>query len=128
MTKAWSPSRCILAGVAALALLSAGACTTPDREPAPPVSAAVVAPSVTVVTGPVLTADGTCTQAAAGSAVAIEPGIGECDLIRLKGKPATDVLIGEGRSGREVQVLYAEPGAKELYFFVNGRLDRIVKS
>ena len=30
-------------------------------------------------------------------------------------------------AGREVQVLYAEPGAWELYFFVNGRLDRIVK-
>ncbi len=27
----------------------------------------------------------------------------------------------------EVQVLYTEPGAKELYFFVNNRLDRIVR-
>ena len=48
-------------------------------------------------------------------------------VVRLKGKPPTDVLVGEGRSGREVQVLYNEPGAKELYFFVNNRLDRIVK-
>ena len=47
--------------------------------------------------------------------------------MRLKGRPPTDVLIGEGRSGREVQVLYMEPGAKELYFFVNNRLDRIVR-
>ena len=27
----------------------------------------------------------------------IEPGIGECDLVRLKGKAATDVLVGEGQ-------------------------------
>ena len=60
--------------------------------------------------------------------LAIDNGIGECDLVRLKGKPATDVLVGEsGKGQREVQVLYTEPGAKELYFFVNNRLDRIVK-
>ena len=57
----------------------------------------------------------------------IETGIGECDLVRLKGRPPTAVLVGEGRAGREVQVLYTEPGAKELYFFVNNRLDRIVR-
>jgi hypothetical protein len=26
-----------------------------------------------------------------------------------------------------VQVLYSEPGGRELYFFVNNRLDRVVK-
>jgi hypothetical protein len=75
----------------------------------------------------VLNGDGVCTAPAPTTAVVIETGIGECDLVRLKGKPPTDVLVGEGRSGREVQVLYNEPGAKELYFFVNNRLDRIVK-
>ncbi len=88
----------------------------------------VAPPPSPSVTGPVLNPDGTCTQTAPGSVSAIETGIGECDLVRLKAKPPTDVLVGEGRSGREVQVLYSEPGAKELYFFVNGRLDRIVKS
>ncbi len=63
-----------------------------------------------------------------GNATEIAPGIGECELVRLKGKPPTDVLVGEsGRGQREVQVLYTEPGAKELYFFINNRLDRIVK-
>ncbi|KQP52178.1 hypothetical protein [Methylobacterium sp. Leaf106] len=114
--------------LASLVLL--GACTTGERE-APvsvPVPVAVTPAPSPGVTGPVLNADGTCSQAAPGTATVIEPGIGECDLVRLKAKPATDVLVGEGRSGREVQVLYSEPGAKELYFFVNGRLNRIVKS
>ena len=58
-------------------------------------------------------------RTATGTATAIEPGIGECDLVRLKGKPATDVLVGEsGKGQREVQVLYSEPGGRELYFFV----------
>lgn len=107
-----------------------GACTTSERETlaAVPAKVAVVSPPSPGVTGPVLNADGTCNQTSTGTATVIEPGINECDLVRLKAKPATDVLIGEGRSGREVQVLYSEPGAKELYFFVNGRLDRIVKS
>ncbi|GJE42851.1 hypothetical protein [Methylobacterium soli] len=119
---------------AALALILAlGACTSTEVR-TPPVPAAVkpappAAPSVSAptVSGPVLAPDGTCTGPAGGSATAIEPGIGECDLVRLKGKPPTDVLVGEGRAGREVQVLYTEPGAKELYFFVNNRLDRVVK-
>lgn len=107
-----------------------GACTTSEREApaAVPAKVAVAPLPSPSVTGPVLNADGMCSQTSAASATVIEPGIGECDLVRLKAKPATDVLIGEGRSGREVQVLYSEPGAKELYFFVNGRLDRIVKS
>ena len=71
---------------------------------------------------------GRCQGAPSGAATAIEPGIGECDLVRLKGRAPTDVLVGEsGRGGREVQVLYAEPGGRELYFFVDNRLDRIVR-
>lgn len=84
-------------------------------------------PAAPTFSGPVLTGDGGCTGTVPSAAAAIAPGIGECELVRLKGKPPTDVLVGEGRSGREVQVLYNEPGAKELYFFVNNRLDRIVK-
>lgn len=116
-------SNAVIAAVMALGL---GACVG-SEVPVRPV--AVAAPSAPpAFAGPVLTADGACTEPAPTMAAAIEPGIGECDLVRLKGKPPTDVLVGAGRSGREVQVLYAEPGAKELYFFVNNRLDRIVKS
>lgn len=112
-------------------VLAAGglsACSsTETRAPAPvPVALPRPAPTPTFQ-GPVLTGEGTCTAPAPAGASAIEIGIGECDLVRLKGKPPTDVLVGEGRAGREVQVLYNEPGAKELYFFVNNRLDRIVK-
>lgn len=59
---------------------------------------------------------------------AIAPGIGECDLVRLKGEAPTDVLIGEsGKGQREVQVLYAEPGGREIYLFIDNKLTRIVK-
>lgn len=131
MTLASFGPRVAAAGCAGLMAFAIAACTTADREPSvsvPPPVVVAPRPAPPVVNGPVLTADGRCSEAAAGPATAIEPGIGECDLVRLKAKPPTDVLIGEGRSGREVQVLYSEPGAKELYFFVNGRLDRIVKS
>ncbi|MEE7457837.1 hypothetical protein MPAR168_03020 [Methylorubrum populi] len=112
-------------------LLLAG-CTTseraaPLRPPPPPSAVLPAAPAAHAVSGPVLDGSGACTGTAPGGAAAIETGIGECELVRLKGRPPTDVLIGEGRSGREVQVLYMEPGAKELYFFVNNRLDRIVR-
>ncbi|WP_423794514.1 hypothetical protein [Methylobacterium durans] len=104
------------------------ACQSTERAaPPPPPSAPAPAPAAPTFSGPVLGPDGQCNGVAQGAAAAIEPGIGECDLVRLKGKPPTDVLVGEGRSGREVQVLYNEPGAKELYFFVNNRLDRIVR-
>ncbi|WP_247635915.1 hypothetical protein [Methylobacterium sp. 37f] len=126
----------LLASIAVIALgLSACTSTEEARAPAPapapvpvakPTPVAKLAP-VATFSGPVLTQEGTCTAPAPVGASAIEIGIGECDLVRLKGKPPTDVLVGEGRSGREVQVLYNEPGAKELYFFVNNRLDRIVK-
>ncbi|MGV7031879.1 hypothetical protein [Methylobacterium symbioticum] len=107
-------------------------CTSAERTPPAPSAIAPVPPKPPAppqsFTGPVLGPDGACTGPVPGTAAAIEPGIGECDLVRLKGRPPTDVLVGEGRAGREVQVLYAEPGAKELYFFVNNRLDRVVKS
>jgi hypothetical protein len=58
----------------------------------------------------------------------IATGIGECDLVRLKAKRPTDVLIGQGGTGqREVQVLYAEPGGREIYMFTDNRLTRIIK-
>jgi hypothetical protein len=88
----------------------------------------VAAPTGPTFDGPLLGPDGRCTGTPAGTATVIEPGISECDLVRLKGKPATDVLVGEsGKGQREVQVLYSEPGGRELYFFVNNRLDRISK-
>ncbi|MCU0886243.1 MAG: hypothetical protein MUC44_15150 [Beijerinckiaceae bacterium] len=60
--------------------------------------------------------------------VAIAIGISECDLVRLKRERPTDVLIGEsGRGQREVQVLYAEPGGREIYLFTDNKLTRIVK-
>lgn len=55
-------------------------------------------------------------------------GITECELVRLKGAKPTDVLIGEsGKGQREVQVLYSEPGAREIYMFTDNRLTRINK-
>jgi hypothetical protein len=59
---------------------------------------------------------------------AIAVGISECDLVRLKREKPTDVLIGEsGRGQREVQVLYSEPGGREIYLFTDNKLTRIVK-
>ena len=115
---------------AALAAMVLTACTStrsapPVATPAAPAPMASLGPQID---GPVLGLDGRCTGTPAGTATAIEPGITECDLVRLKGKPATDVLVGEsGKGQREVQVLYSEPGGRELYFFVNNSLDRVVK-
>lgn len=95
--------------------------------PAKPATKAAPPTAASSLPGPLLGPDGACDGPAPTTAQAVEPGIGECELVRLKGKPPTDVLVGAGQGGREVQVLYAEPGAKELYFFVNNRLDRIVK-
>ncbi len=118
------PTAALLASVA----IGLGSCggrteTVPAALPAPP-----QAPPRQAAIGPVLGSDGRCTGSAPAVATAIEPGIGECELVRLKGKPPTDVLVGEsGRGQREVQVLYSEPGGRELYLFVDNRLDRIVK-
>ena len=58
----------------------------------------------------------------------IAPGITECELVKLKGGRPTDVLVGEsGKGQREVQVLYNEPGGREIYMFTDNRLSRIVK-
>lgn len=115
--------------VGAAMLFGLGACVS-SEAPRPAPVAAVAPPPAPALTfsGPVLRSDGTCTEPSPSTATEIAPGIGECDLVRLKGKPPTDMLVGAGRSGREVQVLYSEPGAKELYFFVNNRLDRSLKS
>ncbi|MGX7706860.1 hypothetical protein [Methylobacterium sp. Gmos1] len=118
-----------LTGLALAALPLAG-CSSTDRA-APPVNLATPVrppPPPAPSWGPVLAPDGSCTGSVPATATEIALGIAECELVRLKGKPPTDVLVGEsGRGQREVQVLYTEPGAKELYFFVNNRLDRIVK-
>lgn len=82
----------------------------------------------------VLTPDGEC-QAGASLDPSTRPlpaeiaiGITECELVRLKRTRPTDVLIGEsGKGQREVQVLYAEPGGREIYMFTDNRLSRIVK-
>jgi hypothetical protein len=106
-------------------------CTSRSETPAlaplavEPTRPAAVGP---VISGPVLGSDGRCTGPAPDLGASIEPGIAECDLVRLKGKAPTDVLVGEsGKGQREVQVLYSEPGGRELYFFVDNRLQRIVR-
>ncbi len=83
----------------------------------------------------VLDPDGSCgadanldPAAFRGRPAAIVEGISECDLVRIKGARPTDVLIGEsGKGQREVQVLYAEPGGREIYLFTDNKLARIVK-
>ncbi len=55
-------------------------------------------------------------------------GISECDLVRIKASPPTDVLIGEsGKGQREAQVMYSEPSGRELYFFTDNVLVRVLK-
>jgi hypothetical protein len=116
-------------GLTLLAALAACNSSRPEAPVAslPPPAVPVAAPGPSIA-GPVLGPDGRCTGDAPMTATVIEPGIGECELVRLKGRPATDVLVGEsGKGQREVQVLYSAPGGRELYFFVNNRLDRILK-
>lgn len=79
-----------------------------------------------------LTAEGECDGDVASSGGAMPPaiteGITECQLVKLKGARPTDVLIGDsGKGQREVQVLYSEPGGREIYMFTDNRLARIVK-
>lgn len=83
---------------------------------------------------PVLTPEGDCSVGASLDPSTrplpreVAPGITECELVKLKGKAPTDVLIGEsGKGQREVQVLYSEPGGRELYLFTDNRLGRIVR-
>jgi hypothetical protein len=120
----------VAAGAAMALSLALSACNAGRSESVAAAAPAAPAPSTAgpAFAGPLLGPDGRCTEPGAGTATAIAPGIGECDLVRLKGRPATDVLVGEsGKGQREVQVLYAEPGGREIYLFVNNRLDRIVK-
>ena len=113
---------------AVLGLAACNSGTEAPRVAAAPPQVVATAPAGPSFEGPLLGPDGRCTGPSSGAATAIEPGIAECDLVRLKGTPATDVLVGEsGKGQREVQVLYSEPGGRELYFFVNNRLDRIVR-
>ena len=121
----------LLKQFASLVLLVAAlaACNERERPVATMATPAPSPPSATPAAfGPVLGPDGRCQGQSPATASAIEPGIGECELVRLKGKEPTDVLVGEsGKGQREVQVLYSEPGGREIYLFVNNRLDRIVK-
>ena len=74
---------------------------------------------------PVLGADGYCQGTAPATADRIGPGISECELVRLKAREPTKVAIQSGARGqREVQVLYADEGERELYLFTDNRLDR----
>jgi hypothetical protein len=117
----------VAAAIAALAGIGLSGCNS-RTEPVAFAAAAAPTPNGPVITGPVLGPDGRCTGDSPGTGTAIATGIGECDLVRLKGRPPTDVLVGEsGKGQREVQVLYSEPGGRELYFFIDNRLDRIVK-
>lgn len=91
-------------------------------------------PSAPAAKAAMLTPEGICEGGGNASAAAsanrgmeIALGIGECELVRLKGKP-TDVLIGEsGKGQRETQVLYSEPTGREIYLFTDNRLLRIIK-
>ncbi|WP_236841846.1 hypothetical protein [Bosea sp. PAMC 26642] len=81
-----------------------------------------------------LTPEGECdaetalTPATRPAPAVIAEGITECELVKLKGTRPTDVLIGDsGKGQREVQVLYSEPGGREIYMFTDNRLSRIVK-
>jgi hypothetical protein len=79
----------------------------------------------------VLTSEGVCDSAGSASqlrSTEIALGIGECDLVRLKGSAPTDVLIGDsGKGQREAQVLYNETTGREIYLFSDNRLIKIVK-
>jgi hypothetical protein len=83
---------------------------------------------------PQLLPDGTCEAnisldpSTLNRPTVIAIGISECDLVRIKSQPPTDVLIGEsGKGQRETQVLYSELGGRELYFFTDNVLTRQVK-
>lgn len=85
------------------------------------------APTPTAAPGTLLEPDGSCAGSGPPPAAEIAVGIGECDLVRLRGRP-DDVLIGAGQGGREVTVLYNAPEGKTVYLFQGGKLARIVRS
>jgi hypothetical protein len=101
-----------------------------DRAADPASTAIASAPARVVPQDGRVTAEGACETDASGQVLppAIAEGITECELVRLKGTRPTDVLIGDsGKGQREVQVLYSEPGGREIYMFTDNRLARIVK-
>ena len=108
---------------------------TSDRRDDKPTSSTAAVTTGTIVARAApqesLTAEGECSaEAPAGRPLppSIAEGITECELVKLKGVRPTDVLIGEsGKGQRETQVLYAEPGGREIYMFTDNRLSRIVK-
>lgn len=128
MHRSTTPTMLKHATVAALSLFAAGCAVDlggfafmNDKS----VSASVSLP----VREPMLQADGTCDPPlpeAVTVPAAVELGMGECALVRLKGQP-TDVLVGEGSGRREVQVLYSLPGGKEVYLFADNKLIRVVQ-
>lgn len=110
---------CLALGLSALL----GACTSGGTGSATPGAAARATPPAVG-----LLQDGTCAASERSTAATIELGISECDLVRLKAAKPDDVLIGEsGKGQREAQVLYAEPGGRELYLFTDNKLTKIVK-
>jgi hypothetical protein len=120
--------------VALALVLPAGGCTmfaggfVNDRAASTSISVPPSPATPPAASGPLLNPDGSCDGPVPQGATVIAPGIGECELVRLKAAPPTDVLIGQGGTGqREAQVLYNEPGGREIYLFRAGRLDRIVK-
>lgn len=122
--KLWGATLCVVMAFG-LAACDSGRQPAQQAYRPPPVPQE---PVTLAYSGPVLRMDGTCDGDAPITTATIDVGISECELVRLKGKPPTDVLIGEsGRGGRETQVLYAEPEGRELYFFINNKLDRTVK-
>src|SRR4051812_41712966 len=91
--------------LASLGLAGCNAGPAPVASVPPPAAPPAAAVPARADLGPLLRSDGTCSGPAEGTAAAIAPGIAECDLVRLKGKAATDVLVGEsGKGQREVQV------------------------
>jgi hypothetical protein len=117
-----------LAGALVLGLTACNTSALESRATVAPLPVAAATPTGPAFAGPVLGPDGRCTGTPSGTATGIGPGIEECELVRLKGKPPTDVLVGEsGKGQREVQVLYSEPGGRELYFFVDNKLDRVLR-
>lgn len=109
---------------------------TSDRRDDKPASSTAAVTTGTIVARAApqeasLTPEGECSaEAPAGRPLppSIAEGITECELVKLKGAKPTDVLIGEsGKGQRETQVLYAEPGGREIYMFTDNRLSRIVK-
>lgn len=109
------------------ASVSAGSGGVYAQQTGPSGTSVYSAPAPAPNYGPVLRADGTCSQPFAGPApAAIEPGISECALVAAKGAPVDVLVGGSGKGQREVQVLYQEPTGKKVYLFSDNKLVRVV--